>query len=475
MNTVGTTTITSHAYSLDDEGNRTGLDEFVEGITAPSTTDSFGMSYDGLERLKAVTGAVAEGFTLDPASNLASRTGPTKTFNYDTSDRLTSDGTSTHSWDDADRLTAAGSETYAYDPLSRLVFSEALVTTSSGSVMAELDYTYNGDGLLASRTQDGGTPQSFLWDPLTPLARLLQIGGERIVYGLGPLYGVKADGSTIAFARDGMKSVRAEVNGSGAVTKSFRYTAYGDLQAASPTSATPTFVAYNSQLRDGSGLVYLRARWYEPATGRFITRDPLLGDAASPATLNAFGYGGGNPLTMSDPSGMLVELDGSGRGDCEFVSTCGEFARPQRDTFIREAAAAVAATQSSNPWIAGTGYIEIGAAGVAAGALAVAGGARLLASSSPTLWPAASSAPLSMGGTVFTTHALERMSPHGLIQRGTEMVSRGIPPSVVFNAIAHGAKSIGSHPGTIRHTYENVVVITTAGARRVITTWHTGR
>ena len=42
-----------------------------------------------------------------------------------------------------------------------------------------------------------------------------------------------------------------------------------------------------------------------------MTRDPLLGSPASPATLNAFGYGGGNPLTMSDPSGLAIERDGS--------------------------------------------------------------------------------------------------------------------------------------------------------------------
>ncbi|HEX4747528.1 MAG TPA: RHS repeat-associated core domain-containing protein [Gaiellaceae bacterium] len=294
--------IRAHARPLTgsavQSGNRTAIGEVVSGITQSGTTDSFALSYDGLERLKAITGAVPEAFTLDAGSNIASRTGPATTFSYDTSDRLTGDGTSTFGWDGADRLTGRGADTFTYDALHRL--------TSSTVAGTGRTFAYQGDGLLASRTVSGGAATALLWDPLTPLARLLQVGSERIVYGLGPLYGEKADGTSHSFARDGSKSVRAEVGSTGAVTKSFRYTAYGELQAVSPGAATPTFLGYNSQLRDGSGLLYLRARWYEPASGRFLTRDPLHGSAASPATLNAFGYGGGNPITQSDPSGMRV-------------------------------------------------------------------------------------------------------------------------------------------------------------------------
>jgi hypothetical protein len=50
----------------------------------------------------------AESFTLDEASNIASRTGPSVTYSYDDGNRLTSDGTNTFSWSDADRLTGRG-------------------------------------------------------------------------------------------------------------------------------------------------------------------------------------------------------------------------------------------------------------------------------------------------------------------------------------------------------------------------------
>lgn len=57
------------------------------------------------------------------------------------------------------------------------------------------------------------------------MQRLLKAGTDSVVYGLGPLYLVKADGSTVTLARDGQKSVRAELDDTGAVLASFRYTA----------------------------------------------------------------------------------------------------------------------------------------------------------------------------------------------------------------------------------------------------------
>ena len=52
-----------------------------------------------------------------------------------------------------------------------------------------------------------------------------------------------------------------------------------------------------------TGLLYLRARWYNPALGRFLTRDPFPGLAALPATQHPYVYVGNNPVLYVDPSG----------------------------------------------------------------------------------------------------------------------------------------------------------------------------
>ena len=233
----------------------------------------------------------AESFTLDAASNIASRTGPSATYSYDTSNRLTSDGTSSFTWSNADRLTVRGSDTFGYDPLDRLTSS-----TVSGTSRT---YTYDGDGLLESRTQ-GGSTTNFLWDPATAPSRLLQVGSDKVVYGLGPLYAVTSSATT-TFASDGTRSIRAELNGSGGLAASFRYRAYGQVVQTSG-SAQPGYLGYASQLLDSSGLYYMRARWYDSVTERFLTRDPLAALVAS-SSLSAFAYPG-NPVTSFDPSGL---------------------------------------------------------------------------------------------------------------------------------------------------------------------------
>lgn len=294
-NKVGATVISDHSYTLDPEGNRTALAEFVSGITTPGGTDSFTLTYDGLNRLTAISGPVAESFTFDQASNIASRTGPSATNTYDQANRHTSDGSQSYTWSNADRLTARGADTFGYDALDRLTSSTVAGTSRT--------YAYSGDGLLQSRTQ-GASTTSFLWDLGTAPQRLLQVGGDRLVYGLGPLYAIKSDGTALTFARDAQKSIRAETNSSGSVTGSFRYRAYGEV--AQSSGSGPTSLGYAGQLIDPSGLVYLRARWYEPHSGRFTTRDPFPGDVVLPISLNAYGYAHANPSLLDDPTGTCA-------------------------------------------------------------------------------------------------------------------------------------------------------------------------
>jgi RHS repeat-associated protein len=266
-------------------------------------SDHFVLGYDGLNRLKGITGPVAESFTLDGASNITGRTGPNQTDTYDTANRLTSDGTSSYTWSNADRLTNRGADTFGYDPLDRMTNS-----TVAGSART---YLYNGDGLMQSRTGAGAA--TFLWDPATSPSRELKQGNDNIVYGLGPLYVVKSDATTLTFARDGSKNVRSELSSAGAVTAAFRYRSYG--QIAQPSASAPTYLGFSSQLVDSSGLVYMRARWYDPAASKFLTRDPASTDAGTPSSLNSFGYASGNPISLSDPGGTCAPPPG-GVGYC---------------------------------------------------------------------------------------------------------------------------------------------------------------
>ncbi len=251
-------------------------------------SDHFTFAYDGLARLTTVNGPVPESFNYDAATNIVSRTGPSAANSYDLSNRQTSDGTRTFTWNPVDRLAQRGSDNFVYDPIGRLTSS-----TVAGSTRA---YTYNGEGLLTS-----AATTNLLWDARVAPARLLQSGSDRLLYGFGPLYVVRADGSTYTFARDGLGSVRAEVADSGAATRTFRYAANGAI--AQNFGGAPTLLGFGGEVMDPSGLVYLRARWYDPQTARFMSADSYLGAASEPQSLNLFIYASGNPTNRVDPSG----------------------------------------------------------------------------------------------------------------------------------------------------------------------------
>jgi RHS repeat-associated protein len=85
-----------------------------------------------------------------------------------------------------------------------------------------------------------------------------------------------------------------------------------------------------------------------------------------------------------------------------------------------------------------------------------------------SLWPAASGGRTVVNGIEYTTHALERMQPVGTIMKGTTSFSRGIPPSVVENAIKFGKVTPGNTAAEVVRTFENVRVITNPQGTRVI-------
>jgi RHS repeat-associated protein len=61
---------------------------------------------------------------------------------------------------------------------------------------------------------------------------------------------------------------------------------------------------YRNEAHTG-GLQKVGVRWYDPAIGRFLQKDPWLGTPYEPLTLNRYGYCTNNPINWIDPSGLL--------------------------------------------------------------------------------------------------------------------------------------------------------------------------
>ena len=77
---------------------------------------------------------------------------------------------------------------------------------------------------------------------------------------------------------------------------------FGAVRSSTGTGSTE--YKYTGEQDDATlGYTYLRARYYDQATGRFISKDPFPGFAADPASQHHYSYVQNNPINLTDPSG----------------------------------------------------------------------------------------------------------------------------------------------------------------------------
>jgi YD repeat-containing protein len=218
----------SFEYVYDAVGNRT---QAVEMILGQTVTINYG--YDDLYRLTSAAYSSGESFeyTYDAVGNRLSLTtgGGVVNYIYDAADRLTSVNGVPYTWDNNGNLLSNGVRTFTYDAADRLT------GVSGGGVNAT--YTYNGDGLRVRRVVNG-VPTPYVWD----------VGA-------------------------GLSSVRLVVDaGTQQILDTYRYAPFGSLLTGGTSNNKHRFIG---ETQDPTGLYYLRARWYDPTTGRFLTRDPV--------------------------------------------------------------------------------------------------------------------------------------------------------------------------------------------------------
>jgi RHS repeat-associated protein len=131
------------------------------------------------------------------------------------------------------------------------------------------------------------------------LPLLLSDGQMQYVYGPDgrAVAQISADGNETYLHHDILGSVRSLTDSNGAVVGTATFTGYG---SATRTGAVSS-LGYAGEYTDGeTGFVYLRARYYDAATGQFLTRDPIEDLTGDP-----YGYVDGNPIMNTDPTGLF--------------------------------------------------------------------------------------------------------------------------------------------------------------------------
>jgi RHS repeat-associated protein len=138
-----------------------------------------------------------------------------------------------------------------------------------------------------------------VWDQAEDLPLLLADGTTNYVYGPGGVPLEQVSGSTVYyFHHDQLGSTRVLTNSAGATVATYTYDPYGKLTASTGSVTNP--FGYAGQYTDAeTGFQYLRARYYDPATGGFVSRDPIARMTGAP-----YAYADSSPLNGTDPSGL---------------------------------------------------------------------------------------------------------------------------------------------------------------------------
>jgi RHS repeat-associated protein len=278
-------------------------------------------TYDGIYRLTNETIALAPSghngnvsYGLDPVGNRVSATSSIPDLTPASGSFNPDDELSSESYDQDGNVTATGGKTFSYDSENHLL------SMNGGAVQM----VYDGDGNRVAKTVIvSGVPTTtyYLVDDLNPtgypqvvdelntggaVTRTYTYGLQRISENLNPALTGNSTWTPSFYGYDGGGNVRQLTNMAGTVTDSYEYDAFGNEFTVS--GSTPNEFMYRGEQYDSDlGLYYLRARYYNPLTGWFVSMDPEDGIPTDPKSLHKYMYAGGDPMNAIDPTGKAVK------------------------------------------------------------------------------------------------------------------------------------------------------------------------
>jgi RHS repeat-associated protein len=267
------------------------------GPASPSDTlTAITYTYDSLYRLTNAnysSGSVFT-YTYDAVGNRLTQGTLTTTtiYTYDVANRLINAGGITYTWDANGNLLDDGASAYSYDAANR-----PITITQGGTTYT---YTYNG---LGDRRQQliNGVPTTYTLDLNAPLTQILADGsGNTYLYGPTRI-GEQQPGGFAYHLPDALGSARQLTNASAQIVRVQTYEPFGSVLTT--TGSAISVFGWAGEVRDATGLVFLRARYYSPTTGRFFVRDAWPGNTQMPGTLHPYLYSLSNPVNYADPSG----------------------------------------------------------------------------------------------------------------------------------------------------------------------------
>lgn len=201
--------------------------------------------------------------------------------------------------------------------------NENLVTKTVGSNVT--NYSWDFNDMLTQVTNNGNT-YTYRYDALgNRVAKILNSVETRYVgslaetdassnitayyvYGMGLISKITPSNHAYFYHFDGIGSTVAITDSSGNVVNKYAYDEHGKVLSQEEAISNPfKYVGQYGVMDEGNGLLYMRARFYDPEIGRFISKDPI---GFAGGDLNLYAYVGNNPSNFIDPMGLSASLGG---------------------------------------------------------------------------------------------------------------------------------------------------------------------
>lgn len=190
---------------------------------------------------------------------------------------------------------AAFDQVFTWNGLGQLV----RVTTNG----APVTFAYDGLGRRVRKVRADGSVEQYVYSGQQLVAELDGTGAERATYtylpGADLPLTMTRGGKTYYYQRNHQGSITALTDSLGTLVNEYRYDAWGVTTVVRQNVANP-FAYAGRELDRETGLYYLRARYYDPQAGRFISQDPI-GLAGG---MNVYAYVENDPVNLKDPSGL---------------------------------------------------------------------------------------------------------------------------------------------------------------------------
>jgi RHS repeat-associated protein len=236
-------------------------------------------------------------YTYDPVGN---RTDSTV---VDTGNRLTGFRNYQLTYDEDGNLTRKLLP--GYDDLQPYWNSLGQMTGAWRHQRGTVGYGYDASGRRVRRTAPDGTITRYLYDGDDLLMELNAAGQPIRTYtyypGVDRPHSVQMNGQTYYYAMEEPGHVKALIDASNDVATRYDYTPWGEVDATGTVTQSLGYMA--REYDETIGLYNVRARWYDPHQGRFVSEDPI-GLAGG---INPYAYAGGNPINHTDPSGLCYK------------------------------------------------------------------------------------------------------------------------------------------------------------------------